>query len=163
MVLPTLLNVVSEQQFIASPSILLRTLVKLISSKSRVAPLKSLTIPRLELCAAVLLSKLVKKILIALTLEVTQVYLWTDSMIVLAWIQKKPMDLKTFVQHRVAKIQELSSVQQCHHVTSDQNPADLLSRGVDLDKLMHHKLWWCGPAFLVDSDYSTRTVTNYLG
>ncbi|XP_035228852.1 uncharacterized protein LOC118200965 [Stegodyphus dumicola] len=114
---------------------------------------------QLELCAAVLLSELVKKVLIALTLEVTQVYLWTDSMIVLAWIQKEPIDLKKFVQHRVAKIQELSSVQQWHHVASDQNPADLLSRGVDPDKLMHPKLWWCGPTFLVDSDYPTRTVT----
>ncbi|XP_035229798.1 uncharacterized protein LOC118201756 [Stegodyphus dumicola] len=132
-----------------------RTLVKLISSISRVAPLKSLTIPRLELCAAVLLSKLVKKVLIALTLEVTQVYLW----IVLVWIHKEPMDLKTFVQYRVAEIQELSSVQQWHHAASDQNLANLLSRGVDSDKLMHHKLWWCGPAFLVDKDYPTRTVT----
>ncbi|KFM77752.1 hypothetical protein X975_01402, partial [Stegodyphus mimosarum] len=136
-----------------------RTLVRLITSKSRVAPLKSLTIPRLELCAAVLLTKLVKKVLTALKLAVTHVYYWSDSMIVLAWIQREPVDLKTFVQHRVATIQSLSSAQQWHHVTSDQNPADLLSRGVDPDKLVHHKLWWCGPAFLVDSDYPIRTVT----
>ncbi|GFS73468.1 integrase catalytic domain-containing protein [Trichonephila clavipes] len=66
-----------------------------------------LTIPRLELCAAVLLAKLVKRVVAALQLETAEVYLWSDSMIVLAWLRKEPMDLKTFVQNRVAKIQEL--------------------------------------------------------
>ncbi|GFU75753.1 uncharacterized protein TNCV_1652131 [Trichonephila clavipes] len=70
------------------------TLVRLITSKSRVAPIKSLTIPRLELCAAVLLAKLVKRVIAALQLETAEVYLWSDSMIVLAWLRKEPMDLK---------------------------------------------------------------------
>ncbi|GFU49820.1 uncharacterized protein TNCV_1190161 [Trichonephila clavipes] len=83
------------------------TLVRLITNKSRVAPIKSLTIPRLELCAAVLLTKLVKRVVAALLLETAELYLWSDSMIVLAWLRKEPMDLKTFVQYRVAKIQEL--------------------------------------------------------
>ncbi|GFV96369.1 uncharacterized protein TNCV_2869471 [Trichonephila clavipes] len=83
------------------------TLVRLITSKSRVVPIKSLTIPRLELCAAVLLAKLVKRVVAALQLETAELYLWSDSMIVLAWLRKELMDLKTFVQNRVAKIQEL--------------------------------------------------------
>ncbi|GFW35369.1 uncharacterized protein TNCV_2611681 [Trichonephila clavipes] len=83
------------------------TLVRLITSKSRVAPIKSLTIPRLELCATVLLAKLVKRVVAALQLETAELYLWSDSMIVLAWLRKEPMDLKTFVKNRVAKIQEL--------------------------------------------------------
>ncbi|GFT19453.1 integrase catalytic domain-containing protein [Trichonephila clavipes] len=83
------------------------TLVRLITSKSRVAPIKSLTIPRLELCAAVLLAKLVKRVVAALQLESAEVYLWSDSMIVLAWLRKEPMDLNIFVQNIVAKIQEL--------------------------------------------------------
>ncbi|GFX20185.1 uncharacterized protein TNCV_1437451 [Trichonephila clavipes] len=62
------------------------TLVRLITSKSRVAPIKSLTIPRLELCAAVLLAKLVKRVVAALQLETAELYLWSDSMIVLAWL-----------------------------------------------------------------------------
>ncbi|GFW39310.1 uncharacterized protein TNCV_1832961 [Trichonephila clavipes] len=98
------------------------TLVRLITSKSRVAPIKSLTIPRLELCAAVLLAKLVKRVVAALQLETAEVYLWSDSMIVLAWLRKEPMDLKTFVQNRVAKIQELYPNQLWRHVPSDQNP-----------------------------------------
>jgi hypothetical protein len=136
-----------------------KTLVKLISSKSRVAPIKSLTIPKLELCAAVLLSKLTKKVLAALKLSVNQVFLWSDSMIVLSWLQREPIDLKTFVQNRVAKIQELSAIDQWHHIPSDQNPADVLSRGVDPDKLLNHKLWWKGPDFLSTNVYPHRTIS----
>ncbi|GFX17292.1 integrase catalytic domain-containing protein [Trichonephila clavipes] len=69
-------------------------------------------------------------------------------MIVLAWLRKEPMDLKTFVQNRVAKIQELYSNQLWRHVPSDQNPADLVSRGVDPDKLLQQNLWFNGPTFL---------------
>ncbi|GFX82743.1 uncharacterized protein TNCV_1194181 [Trichonephila clavipes] len=124
------------------------TLVRLITSKSRVAPIKSLTIPRLELCAAVLLAKLVKRVVAALQLETAELYLWSDSMIVLAWLRKEPVDLKTFVQNRVAKIQEHYPNQLWRHVPSDQNPADLVSRGVDPDKPLQQNLWFNGPTFL---------------
>ncbi|GFX85020.1 integrase catalytic domain-containing protein [Trichonephila clavipes] len=134
------------------------TLVRLITSKSRVAPIKSLTIPRLELCAAVLLAKLVKRVVAALQLETAEVYLWSDSMIVLAWLRKEPMDLKTFVQNRVAKIQELYPNQLWRHVPSDQNPADLVSRGVDPEKLLQQNLWFNGPTFLSGDDYPDRTI-----
>ncbi|GFX68341.1 uncharacterized protein TNCV_2817151 [Trichonephila clavipes] len=135
------------------------TLVRLITSKSRVEPIKSLTIPRLELCAAVLLAKLVKRVVAALQLETAELYLWSDSMIVLAWLRKEPMDLKTFVQNRVAKIQELYPNQLRRHVPSDQNPADLVSRGVDPDKLLQQNLWFNGPTFLSgDDDYPNRTI-----
>ncbi|GFU32687.1 uncharacterized protein TNCV_2713011 [Trichonephila clavipes] len=72
-------------------------------------------------------------------------------MIVLAWLRKEPMDLKTFVQNRVAKIQELYPNQLWRHVPSDQNPADLVSRGVDPDKLLQQNLWFNGPTFLSDN------------
>ncbi|GFS94955.1 integrase catalytic domain-containing protein [Trichonephila clavipes] len=134
------------------------TLVRLITSKSRVAPIKSLTIPRLELCAAVLLAKLVKRVVAALQLETAELYLWSDSMIVLAWLRKEPMDLKTFVQNRVAKIQELYPNQLWRHAPSDQNPADLVSRGVDPEKLLQQNLWFNGPTFLSGDDYPNRTI-----
>ncbi|GFY13552.1 uncharacterized protein TNCV_4959221 [Trichonephila clavipes] len=134
------------------------TLVRLITSKSRVAPIKSLTIPRLELCAAVLLAKLVKRVVAALQLETAEVYLWSDSMIVLAWLRKELMDLKAFVQNRVAKIQELYPNQLWRHVPSDQNPADLVSRGVDPEKLLQQNLWFNGPTFLSGDDYPNRTI-----
>ncbi|GFX37401.1 integrase catalytic domain-containing protein [Trichonephila clavipes] len=123
-----------------------KTLVLLITSKSRLASIKSLTIPRLELCDAVLLAKLVKRVVAALQLETAELYLWSDSMIVLAWLRKEPMDLKSFEQNRVAKIQELYPNQLWRHVPSDQNPAD--SRGVDPDKLLQQHLWFNGPTLL---------------
>ncbi|GFV01860.1 uncharacterized protein TNCV_4978121 [Trichonephila clavipes] len=130
------------------------TLVRLITSKSRVAPIKSLTIPRLELCAAVLLAKLVKRVVAALQLETAELYLWSDSTIVLAWLRKEPM----VVPNRVAKIQELYPNQLWRHVPSDQNPADLVFRGVDPDKLLQQNLWFNGPTFLSGDDYPNRTI-----
>ncbi|GFS91348.1 integrase catalytic domain-containing protein [Trichonephila clavipes] len=115
---------------------------------------KTLTIPRLELCAAVLFAKLVKRIVAALQLETAEIYLWSDSMIVLAWLRKEPMDLKTFVQNRVAKIQELYPNQLWRHVPSDQKPANLVSRGVKPNKLLQQKIWFNGPTFLSGVDFS---------
>lgn len=132
--------------------------VALIASKSRVAPLKSLTIPRLELCAAVLLSKLVKKIIIALKFPDASTYLWSDSMIVLCWLQKEPSTLKTFVSHRVATIQELTETDQWRHVASEKNPADLISRGVNPDKLLENSLWFHGPDFLQVNEYPSSVI-----
>ncbi|GFX10499.1 uncharacterized protein TNCV_2583211 [Trichonephila clavipes] len=68
------------------------------------------------------------------------------------------MDLKTFVQNRVAKIQELYPNLLWRHVPSDQNPADLVSRGVDPDKLLQQKLWFNGPTFHLGDDYPNRTI-----
>ncbi|GFX50138.1 uncharacterized protein TNCV_773011 [Trichonephila clavipes] len=107
------------------------TTVKLVTSKSRVAPVKSVTMPRLELCAAVLFAKLMKRVETALQMKTTPVYLWSDSTIVLVGIQKKPNLLKTFVANRVATIQHLINAEQWHHVSSEQNPADLVSRSLD--------------------------------
>ncbi|GFT51811.1 uncharacterized protein TNCV_4440981 [Trichonephila clavipes] len=104
----------------------------------------------LELCTAVLLSKFVKRVINALELESVKVYLWTDLMIVLSWLQKEQMNLKTFVQNRIAKIQDLLP-RQWRHVPSNQNPADLISCGVDPDKLLNQELWWNGPKLLSDS------------
>lgn len=124
------------------------TAVKLVASKSRVAPIKSLTIPRLELCGALLLAQLMKRVLVSLKLDVHKVYLYTDSTIVLSWIQKEPADLKQFVASRVATIQELTYIPQWRHVVSQENPADLISRGLEPEKFIQNELWWEGPPFL---------------
>ncbi|GFX33339.1 uncharacterized protein TNCV_812011 [Trichonephila clavipes] len=68
------------------------------------------------------------------------------------------MDLETFLQNRVAKIQELYPNQLWRYEPSDQNPADLVSRGVDPDKLLQQKLWFNGPTFLSGDDYPNRFV-----
>ncbi|GBN28332.1 hypothetical protein AVEN_118861-1, partial [Araneus ventricosus] len=122
---------------------------KLVCSKSRVSPLKPITVPRLELSAALLLARLMHKIVPVLDLPLDKICLWTDSKIVLAWLNMQPHMLKTFVSNRVAKIQSLCFNSQWRHVSSKCNPADVLSRGADAKDLRDNDLWWQGPAFLL--------------
>ncbi|GFT68125.1 uncharacterized protein NPIL_140391 [Nephila pilipes] len=75
------------------------TKARLVNGKFRELQVKNITILRLEWCATVLLSKLVKRVLAIIKLEIA-VFLWNDSMIMLSQIPKDPMDLKTFVQNK---------------------------------------------------------------
>ncbi|XP_015915016.2 uncharacterized protein [Parasteatoda tepidariorum] len=127
--------------------------INLLCSKSRIAPIKKLTIPRLELLAAELMSKFLQKLLKALQMDIQNFYLWLDSTITLAWIRTDPCLLKTFVSNRVSKIQEITRLFKWGHVPSESNPADLISRGVTADKISNSELWWHGAPFLKTEDY----------
>lgn len=122
--------------------------VELITAKSRVAPLKIMTLPRLELMAAELLVEIMQRTKEVLELDKAETYYWTDSEIVLFWLRKFPCELKTFVSHRVATIQSGSSVDRWTHIESKMNPADLISRGISVKALVASQLWWHGPEFL---------------
>lgn len=125
-----------------------RIIVRLLCSKSRVAPTKKITLPRLELCAAKVAAELADRVKKCLQFENTPAYFWTDSEIVLAWINSTSTNFQTFVGNRIAAIQRLSLSQQWRHVKSKENPADPLSRGILPGSLSSCNLWFYGPPFL---------------
>lgn len=126
---------------------------KLLCSKSRIAPMKTTTIARLELQAAEILVELVRRILQTFNIYVHKIAYYTDSTTVLAWINSPSYVWDTFVANRVAKIQTETQISQWKHIKGEINPADLITRGCTLDNLSISLRWLEGPAFLKLDEY----------
>jgi hypothetical protein len=118
-----------------------------------------LTIRLSEICAATFLTKLFRKAIKALNITFDDVYLWSDSFIVLTWIQVSPNKWKTFIGNRVAFIQEETASATWKHVPTDSNPADLISRGLELATLATCNLWWKGPHWLTQNQTRWPSLT----
>lgn len=122
--------------------------IKLILSKTRVAPIKmKTTLPRLELCGAVLLGNLLTRTKESLQLEGTPTYAWSDSTATLGWLNGEPNRWRTFVANRVSEIQS-NTVDEWNYVPGNENPADCATRGLMPLELRDHNLWWYGPEWL---------------
>ena len=132
--------------------------VVFILGKSKVAPVRVVSVPRLELLGACLSIKIAKKITKALHVNLNTVVFWTDSTDVLCWIRQLSRKFKTFVANRVSYIQEFTTPQQWRYVPTKENPADLVSRGVRGNELPMKELWWSGPEFLRRSEDTWPTL-----
>ena len=123
--------------------------IKLVTSKSRVAPLKCLTIPRLELMAALILARLMETTKRALEsrISINSVTYWSDSTIVLSWI-KNNRNYKQFVSHRVKEILKLTKPSEWNHCPTKENPADIGSREQSWSQPSENELWWSGPVWV---------------
>ncbi|XP_061724166.1 uncharacterized protein LOC133530287 [Cydia pomonella] len=134
--------------------------VTMLASKTKVAPLKQLTVPKLEICAAVILAKLLHEISRLLNIPMHKIYAWTDSMVVLSWLQSPPSRWQVFVGNRVSEIIQHIDNDRWRHVSSEDNPADLASRGIRASELANNELWWSGPRWLKDTNTEMLRATT---
>ncbi|XP_043243765.1 uncharacterized protein LOC122392683 [Amphibalanus amphitrite] len=121
---------------------------RFVMAKTRVAPLKRISIVRLELQAALLGARMAHAIMQELTRPVTSTTFWTDSAVVLSYVSSESHRFKAFVANRVAEIHELTTGAAWRHVPGVLNPADACTRGMAASALTTDCKWLCGPDFL---------------
>jgi len=115
--------------------------LRLLCSKTRVAPLKSATIPCLELNGALLLVELSVRISQSWGIDVRRFKLWSHSMVVLGWLNSESSRLKTYVANRVEQILNGTDASQWQYISTKDNPADIISRGIDAHELARSVMW----------------------
>ena len=119
--------------------------VSLLASKTKVSPLKVLTIPRLELLGCVLLSKVC--LAVGSRVDLSEIFCWTDSEVALCWVKGKTKCWKPWVENRVVRVRDVVKRERWNHVAESVNPADIPTQISSLDSL--NDVWFGGPEFFV--------------
>jgi hypothetical protein len=135
-------------------------LIRLACSKNRLAPVKRITLPRLELLAALVGARLLHYFCRATGYDINHAILWSDATVALGWRRSDPNRWKTFVCNRVTEIQTYTNPAQWRHCPGRDNPADHLSRGLLGDQIQSLSIWWHGPVWLTrpEEDWPTGTL-----
>ena len=123
--------------------------VVFVMARSRIAPKRQLSIPRLELCAALSGAQLANLLSSELTIPIQSVTLWTDSTTVLTWLTSESCRYKVFVGTRIAEFQTMTDIKNWRYVDTKNNPADDITRGKTLLELSQRHRWSQGPPFLL--------------
>ena len=125
-------------------------------AKTKVAPIKRITLPQLKLCGTVLMARLLRHA--SEVLNIDDIFAWTDSTLVLSWLQGNPKQFKVFVGNRIFEIRHLVWSDRWQHIAGIHNPADCASRGLFPAALCEHQLWWRGPDWLKGPKLSWLTT-----
>jgi Pao retrotransposon peptidase/Integrase zinc binding domain len=144
---------------------------RIVTAKSRVAPSSKkfvpqrkaaeLTLPRLELMAATMLTKSVDKVLKAIPqLKNVDIWMFSDSQVTLAWIQGDTTRWDTFVANRVKQIKSVVPQARWFYVHTKENPADMASRGVAPTELLKNEFWFQGPKFINQKEIKVNNAFN---
>ena len=134
----------------------------IVAAKTRVAPSKALSIPRLEFMGALIGVRLSTRISSVMGLKMNQLVYWSDSLNVLWWLRGRSREFKPFVANRVGEIQSSTDPAQWRYVPTMLNPADILSRGMSAVELLTCDKWWRGPEFLrlLEDAWPARKIQN---
>lgn len=134
--------------------------VALVGAKSKVAPLKVLSVPRLELMAAVIGARMADSVAASHSYDIAETYFWTDSSTVLAWINSDHRKYHKFVGVRIGEILALTKMNQWRWVPTKQNPADDATKWGNGPCFDPRNRWFCGPSFLFQPEAEWPTNTK---